>query len=153
MRLGTGALSIGRRSRALQAKAGRYPWQSREQEPPLQAAANWYRHTEPDQWKISTWPPTRLETSEGEGGVGTQVAAPLQIDLRRSASIRKDSLKQELNDLVRSARIRKDLQQEQQLINKGLYKARLVICNHQHNQAIRKHSSMEPLQRKGGAKP
>ena len=27
---------------------------TREREPPLQAAANWHRHTELDQWKILT---------------------------------------------------------------------------------------------------
>ena len=106
--------------------------------------------------KILIWPlilTTRLGTSEGEGGVGTPVAAPLQIDLWRSAWIRKDLLKQKLNDPVRSARIHKDSQQGQQLINKGSYKPWLVICNDQHNQAIRKHASKEPHQRRGGAKP
>ena len=70
---------------------------------------------------------TRLETSEGEGGVGTQVAAPLLIDLWRSTWICKDWLKQMLNDLLFSSRIHKDSQQEQQLIYKGLYKPRQVI--------------------------
>ena len=105
--------------------------------------------------KILTWPAlltTMLDTSEGEGGVGTQVAAPLQNDLWRSAWICKDLLKQKLNDSVQSARIGKDSQQEQQLIE-GLYKPRLVICNDQHNQAICKHASKEPCQRKAGAKP
>ena len=106
--------------------------------------------------KILTWPPiltTMLDTSEGEGGVGTQAAAPLQNDLWRSAWIGKESLKQKLNDPVWSARIHKDSQQEQQLIDKGSHKPRLVVCNDQHNQAIRKHASKEPHQQREGAKP
>ena len=35
--------------------------------------------------------------------MGTSFAAPRQIDLQRSAGIRKDSLKQVLIDLLRSA--------------------------------------------------
>ena len=79
------------------AKAGRYPWQPREREPPLQAAANWHRHTELDQWKILTWPTIltkKVWTFDREGKVGTQIAAAPQIDLRRSAWIRKDLLNQ-----------------------------------------------------------
>ena len=95
----------------------------------------------------------RFETSEWEEGVGTQVAAPLQIDLRSSVWICKDSLKQKLNDPVRSARISKDSLQEQQLICKGSYKPRLVIRKDQQNQTIRKYASKEPRQRRGGAKP
>jgi len=58
-----------------------------------------------------------------------------------------------LNDPLRSAGIRKDSQQEQQLICKGSYKPRLVIRNNQQNQTIRKHVSKEPRRRGGGAKP
>ena len=65
----------------------------------------------------------------------------------------KDSLQQKLNDLVQSARIRKDWQQEHQVIDKGSYKRRLVMCNDQHSQAIRKHASKEPRQPREGAKP
>ena len=90
--------------------------------------SHWTRSVEkysPDPLYLSK----RFETSEGEGGVGTQIAAPLQIDLRRSAWICKDSLiNKMLNDPLRSARIRMDSQQEQQLIWKGSYKPQLVIC-------------------------
>ena len=58
-----------------------------------------------------------------------------------------------LNDPLRSAGIRKDSQQESQLICKGSYKPRLVIPNNQQNQTIRKHASKEPHQRREGAKP
>ena len=51
MSLGTGGLRVGRGPEHFRPKAGRYPWQPREREPPLQAAAYWHRHTEPDQWK------------------------------------------------------------------------------------------------------
>ena len=148
MSLRTGALSVARGPEHFRPKAGRYLWQPREWEPPLQAAA--YCHTvtlNQISGKILTWPPiltTMLDTSEGEGGVGTQVAAPLQNDLWRSAWIRKDLLQQKLNEPVRSARICKDLQQEQQ---------RLVICNDQHNQANRKHASKEPCQQRIRAEP
>ena len=66
----------------------------------------------------------------------------------RSASIRED-----LREHAKwSARTRKDLQQEQQLMCKGSYKPRLVIRYDQHNQTICKHASKEPCQRRGGAK-
>ena len=84
MSLGTGALSVGRGPEHFRPKAGRYPWQPLEQEPPLQGAAYWHCHTSNQiSGKCSPDPilTTRLETSEGEGGVGTQVAAPLQIVL------------------------------------------------------------------------
>ena len=58
-----------------------------------------------------------------------------------------------LNDPLRSARIRMDSQQEQQLICKRLIKARLVIHDDQQNHTIRKHTSKESRQRRGGAKP
>ena len=48
-----------------------------------------------------------------------------------------------LNDPLRTARIRKDSQKEQQLICKGLYKPWLVIRNNQQNQTIRKHARKE----------
>ena len=51
MSKGTGALNVGRGPEHFRPRAGRYPWQPREREPPLQAAANWHRHTELDQWK------------------------------------------------------------------------------------------------------
>ena len=74
-------------------------------EHPLQAAADWHRHTEPDQWKKyspePTYLPRRFETSEGEGGVGTQITTPLQIDLQGSAWIHKVALKQMRNDPLR----------------------------------------------------
>ena len=157
MSLGTCALSVGRGGGgwALQAKARRYSWQPREQEPTLPAATKWHCHTEPDQWKN-----TRLTShtyhkvgNSWKGGVGTQVPAPLQIDLWRSIWIHKNSLKQMLNDPLWSARIYKDSQQEQQLIHKGSYKPWLMIRNDQNNQTIRKHTSKEPCQRRGGAKP
>ena len=88
----------------------------------------------------------RFETTEGEGVVRTQVATPLQIDLWGSAWIRKDLLKDKLNDPLWSARIRKDSQQEQQFISKGLYKSRVVIHNDQQNQMICNHGSKEPRQ-------
>ena len=137
------------------AKAGRYPWQPCKWEPPLQAAANWHRHTEPDRWKNTHLTPhTYHKVGNWRGGrMGTQTATPLQVDLWRSAWIRKDSLKQMLNDPLRSARIHKDSQHEQQLICKGLNEPRLVIRNDQHNRTIRKHASKEPRQRRGGAKP
>jgi len=54
MSLGTGALSVGRGPEHFRPKAGRYPWQPRQRKPPLQAAAKWHRHTEPDQWNLLT---------------------------------------------------------------------------------------------------
>ena len=84
MSLGTGALRVGRGPEHFRPKAGRYPWQPCEREPPLQAAAYWQRHTEPDQWKNTHLTPiltTMLDTSEAERGLGTLVAAPLQNDL------------------------------------------------------------------------
>jgi len=109
------------------------------------ARSHWTRSVE----KYSPDPsylPKTFETSEGEGRVGTQIAAPLQIYLQRSAWIRKDLLKQMLNDPLWSAKICKDLQQEQQLICKGSYKPRAVIRYDQQNQTIRKHASKESHQ-------
>ena len=104
------------------------------------APSHWTRSVEkysPD----APYLPKRFETTEGEGGVGTQITASLQIDLRRSAWIHKDLLKQLLNDPLWSGRIRKDSQQVQQLICKGSYKPLLVMCNDQQNQMFCKHTS------------
>ena len=114
------------------------------------APSHWNRSVE----KYSPEPPylpwgwAHLKGREGWG-----LAVPLQNDLWRSAWICKDSLKQKINDPVWSARIHKDSQQEQQLIDKGSYKPGLVICSDQHTQAIRKHASKELPQRRGGANP
>ena len=100
-----------------------------EQEAPLQAAANWHCHTKPYQWKNTGLTPSYLPKgwTIWRGGRGWDSnCASLQIDLQRSAWIHEDSLKRMLNDLLRSARNWKDLQQEQQLICKGLYKPRVV---------------------------
>ena len=51
MSLGTGALHVGRGPEHFRPKAGRYPWQPREWEPPLQATTYWHSHAEIDQWK------------------------------------------------------------------------------------------------------
>ena len=132
-----------------------YPWQPCEQEPPLQTVANWHCHTEPDQWKNTHLTPilNKKVWRGGEGRVETQITAPLQIDLRRSAWICEDSLEQMLNDPLWSARSHKDLLQEQQLMCKGSYKPQLVIRYDQQIQTICKHASEEPCQRRGGAKP
>ena len=156
MSLGTGALSVGRRPEHFRPRQGGIHGNPLSGNHPCKQLPTGTVTLNQFSGKILTWPPiltTRLETSEGEGGVGTPVATPLQIGLWRSAWIRKDSVKQKLNDLLQSARIFKDSQQEQQLIGKGWNKPWLVIRNDQHNQAIRKHGSKEPRQWRGGVKP
>ena len=62
MSLGTGALNVRR---------GPEHFRSSEREPPLQAAANWHRHTEPDQWKNTHLTPhTYQEGLRHQGGKG-----------------------------------------------------------------------------------
>jgi len=47
--LGTGDLSVGRGPEHFRPRQGGI--NPREQEPPLQVAAYWHLHTEPDEWK------------------------------------------------------------------------------------------------------
>ena len=153
--LGNWCLKCRQGTWALQAKAGRYSWQPRGQEPPLQAAANWHRHTEPDQWKNTHRTPHIYHKvgniwRRGRGGDSSRCTSAnwsvkISMNLQRFAKT--------FNNAKWSARICKDLQQEQQLISKGSYKPRLLIRNDQHNQRIRKHTSKEPRQHRGGAKP
>ena len=103
--------------------------------------------------KILTWPPILIKKvwNIWRGGRGVDLnrcTSANNVDLRRSAWICKDSLKQMLNDLLWSTRIHKDWQQEQQLMCRGLYKPRLVIHNNQQNQVICKHASKEPRQQR-----
>ena len=56
MSLGTGALNVGRWPEHFRPRQGGIHGNPIEREPPLQAAANWHRHTELDQWKVLTWP-------------------------------------------------------------------------------------------------
>ena len=156
MSLGTGVFSVGRGPEHFRPKAGRYPWQPHEWEPPLQATAYWHTHTEIDQWKNTHLTPRTYHkvgnTWRGGRGGDSSRRTSAKWSVKISMNPQKDSLKKKLNYSVGSARISKDSQQEQQLIDKGSYKPRLVMCNAQHNQAIYKHAIKEPHQRSGGAK-
>ena len=157
MSLGTGALNVGRGPEHFRPRQGGIHGNPVSENHPCKQLPSGTVTLNQISGKILTWPPHThqegLETSEREGKVGTEIGAPLQVDVRGSAWIRKDSLKQMLNDPLRSARIHKDSQKEQQLICKGSYKTRLAICNNQQNQTIRKHASKERRQRREALNP
>ena len=84
MSLGTGALSVGRGPEHFRPRQGGIHGNPVGRNHPCKQLPTGTVTLNQISGKILTGRPiftTKLETSEGEGGVGTQVAAPLQIDL------------------------------------------------------------------------
>ena len=69
---------------AIKGKAGRYPWQPSEQEPPLQAATNRHRHTDSVSGNLATYLIPYLpkpQPAKRVGGVGARFHSDLPSKL------------------------------------------------------------------------